>query len=270
MLRDGRVCDECITAPRSVVRHRCVRGSTSQSLLYWLEAKSNQWLRRYSGAAAGFIAPSRFIGDLHVQVGIPEERVFHVPNFVHLNQTSDPSGRDAHFLFAGRLSVEKGLDVLLEAMEGTDLCVKIAGDGPLRSLVEEAAARCDGVEYLGMLGSEELHKEYARCRALVVPSICYENASIVVLEAFAAGTPVIASDIGGLPEQVQPGKTGWLFPPGDASALREAMLASNVDEGGSATLGAGARKFVEENHSPERYLERLVGVYEEVQRRCAE
>ena len=155
-----------------------------------------------------------------MQGGFPAERIAVKPNFVH----PDPGmgrGTGGYALFVGRLSEEKGIATLLAAWsqlrprEG----LKIVGDGPLATAVADAVATVRGIEWLGPRTRSEVSALMADAAFLVVPSVCYETFGLVLVEALAAGLPVIASRIGAIAELVSDGHTGRLFTAGRSDEL---------------------------------------------------
>lgn len=127
--------------------------------------------------------------------------------------------------FAGQLGEHKGVSFLLHAFASLpfDARLYIAGDGPLRKVVERAAEKNKNITYLGYLPNEELSKVFEVADAVIVPSLCYENSPTVIYEALYAGVPVIASRIGGVGELIHEGRSGLLFTPGDRAALVQAV-----------------------------------------------
>src|ERR1035441_1662069 len=146
------------------------------------------------------------------------------PNFL-LKDPGVGQGDGGYVLFVGRLSAEKGIATLLGAWEmlGPGRRLKIAGDGPMGNAVSEAVKRCHNVEWLGWRSSAEIVELMQSAVAVVCPSEWYEAFGLVVIEAFATGTPVIASRIGGSSEIIEHGRTGILFAPGDKKELRAAV-----------------------------------------------
>jgi glycosyltransferase involved in cell wall biosynthesis len=171
-----------------------------------------------------FIALTEFGRRKFIAGGLPQDKVVVKQNFVR----SDPgvgSGGGGYALFVGRLSAEKGVETLLAAWSqlSTTRPLKIAGDGPLASIVKDAASKNKAIEWLGPCGGEVVSRMMARAEFLIVPSIWYEGFPLVLVEAYAAGLPVIVSRIGGLPEIVVEGQTGLLFEPGSPQGLAAAV-----------------------------------------------
>ncbi len=222
LFRDGRVCEECIgsTFRTPGIRHRCYRGSlmgtaaaTAGMLAHWAAGTWQDSVDR-------FIALTEFSRAKLIEGGLPADKISVKPNFVE-PEPEPGSGDGGYFLYAGRLTEEKGLRVLVECWRnGPDLApLWIAGDGALRAEVESAAASLRNVRWLGMRSSEEVFALMKRAKATLCPSLWYEGMPRVVIESLAAGTPVVASKIGGYPEMIVDGESGALFATGDAGGL---------------------------------------------------
>ena len=171
-----------------------------------------------------FVTPSEFARGKFVEAGWDGGRIVVKPNSVHPDP--GPGGeRDGYALFVGRLERIKGIEPLLAAWteSSADLRLKIVGDGPLLPMVVEAAAADERIEVLGMLEVTEIHRLLRAARFVVVPSLWYETFGRVVAEAFAAGTPVIVSDLGALSELVADGVDGVIVEPGNVTDLRKAI-----------------------------------------------
>lgn len=265
-LDHGRTCTACRGGRfYHCLLKRCHKSSLPASALYTAEAYVAAWGRKYD-VARRIICPSRFMCQMLLDNGFAPERVVHVPNFVATGSIQPAIGKGAYALYAGRLSHEKGLPTLLRAMEGLDVPLRIVGDGPLRAGLEEQAARSglrDRVTFTGYRTGDDLAREYRNAAFVVVPSEWYENAPISVLEGFAYGKPVLGARIGGIPELIQPGKTGLLFSSGDIEALHRAMASLWRDRASWGDLGAAARQHAEEEFSPEHHMALLMEVYED-------
>ncbi|MEL6651477.1 MAG: glycosyltransferase family 4 protein, partial [Bacteroidota bacterium] len=154
--------------------------------------------------------------SLHLQ----EEQLAIKPNFVP-DPGEENLPRGEHYLFVGRLSPEKGISVLLEAATTSNFKVKILGDGPLRPMVEEAASQNANIEFLGRKSREEVMHHFRTCRALIFPSVWYEGMPMVIIEALAAGAPIITSDLGNPGSMVLDGVNGLKFEAGNSAQLVE-------------------------------------------------
>ncbi len=239
MLRDGEVCERCRGGRfHHAVLGRCVKGSYAASLLAAAETWGQRTGRLYTDVVGRFLCPSEFLRGKYVEWGFPAEKLSHLPNFVDVDawrpaddSVAVPGGEPTGFYF-GRLSPEKGIATLLEAAarieadpQGAALRLRIAGSGPAEAGLRARAAELGlrRVEFLGPLGAGRLREELAAARFTVLPSECYENGPLALLESFAAGVPVVGSDIGGIPEHIDDGRDGLLFAPGDPAALAAAM-----------------------------------------------
>ena len=177
-------------------------------------------LRTWSKQVDTYIALTAFARQKFIESGLPANKIVVKPNFV--DPDPGPSEhKEAYALFVGRLSAEKGLDVLLEAWQklGPRIRLKIAGDGPLAGLVQEAARANQHIEWLGPLPYHATLDTVGGAAFLVVPSIWYETFGRVVIEAYAKATPVVASNRGAVAEIVEHERTGLLFRSGDADDL---------------------------------------------------
>ena len=214
-----------------------------------------------------FIAPSR---DLAVHLDrMGYARVRHVPNFRLLPESGTTPLPDARVvLYAGALIAHKGVAMLLDAFAGLvgevpQAALWLVGDGPdaadLKSSVSAKGLR--GVRFLGQRSPDELAGFYRQARVVVIPSLWLENAPLVAIEAAAHGRAVIASRVGGLPELVEHGKTGFLFDRGDRAGLTERLRLLLTDRSLAETLGAAAREQFAQRLSPTPHLDRILAVY---------
>lgn len=255
-LRDGRICEDCLgRSPWRGVVHRCYRGSALGSA----SLASSLIVHRSLGTfdiPALFLAVSPFVRDKHVAAGFPPHRVRVKSNFAWAAPRREGPGE--HFVFLGRLSEEKGLTTLLEAWRGIPAPLLVVGDGPEGDRLREIAP--DRVEFRRTVPPSDVPALLRGARALLLPSICYEAQPRVILEAYAAGVPVLASSLGGLPDLVHDGATGFLLLPGDADAWRRGV-ARLLDDSTSEELGDGALRMWRDRFSPERGIANLQDAY---------
>jgi glycosyltransferase involved in cell wall biosynthesis len=263
LLRAGKVCESCVDKrlPWPGILHRCYRSSAS----YSASMAAMQFLHRtaYTGWADVnvFIAPSQFVRQKYVSAGFPINRIVVKPHFATPDTSVNDRDRE-YALFVGRLSTEKGVHTLLAAWKQLPhIPLIILGEGPQGAEVRTAASRLKNVTMVGSVGHSEVLGYLRRARYLVMPSEWYEPFGIVLVEALACGTPVIASNLGGIPETIVDGRTGLLFKPKDPCDLarKAEYLWSHPEH--ARTLGREARLAYEARFTPEKNYEELLGVY---------
>lgn len=227
---DGQPCQRCIPGKYyNCAIHRCIKKSVTGSLLASLEMYlHNTVFDLYRKHLKAVIAPSRFMKQILLAGGWPEEQVVVINNsFQPISPILESANeRKAYFLFFGRLSAEKGIAVAIKAISKVnDAQLVIAGDGDeaddLRALAEQLKLS-ERVKFVGQKDKEGIRQLIQGAIAVIIPSIWYENFPLSALESLSLGTPVIASDIGGLPEIVNEGN-GLLVPANDSAALAEAI-----------------------------------------------
>lgn len=260
LLRGGSlVCDPPLCGPSKTspcARYRCIRGSLAVSALSAAEARYRARAMGYGKCVTRLISPSKFLADVVVRSGLTRPAIDVVPNAI---PTSDAGHLGDYFLFAGRLTPEKGLELLIEAAQEAEVQVVVAGDGPLMAKLTEK--RSSGVRLLGHLDGSRVDELLRNCRAAVVPSLWYENAPMSVLEAMATGKAVIASRIGGIPEQVRHETDGILVEPGDKDSLANALSRLAKDGQLAEQLGQAGRERVQAVFAPEQHTRALEEVY---------
>jgi glycosyltransferase involved in cell wall biosynthesis len=206
------------------------------------------------------ISPSQFLIEKHLARGWAAKKFVHIPNPVAVNEFEKAPAEGNYFLFVGRLVEEKGVAVLLRAAARLpQVQFQIIGDGPCSETLRVGAP--PNVAFLGRKNPEDVAEYMRGALGVVVPSVWYENDSLSVLEAQAMGKIVVASHIGGIPEQIIHGETGFLCEPGNDALLAEAL--EQIIAAGPAArarIGAHARAVVHMVRDPELYYEQLMGV----------
>ena len=281
---EGRVCDACLEDGkyRHCIENRCVKGSRAKSALAALEASFNS-SHHSNERIDRVIAPSRFMRSKLIEGGWPEGKVEALQNFADdaiLARASgvadDVTDRESpYLLFFGRLSAEKGVDVLLRAFDAAapslprDMRLIVVGDGPDAAEFRELAVSLDSaprIEFAGYQTGDALQIYVERASLAIASSRWRENMPYSIVEAFAAGTPVVGTRIGGIPELVTDGVTGFACEPGDVATMADAMV-----RGAEAFLDAtvyvrmqeSCRAYVRENCSRDKFMDQLVKLYEE-------
>jgi glycosyltransferase involved in cell wall biosynthesis len=259
--RDGHPCTDCVGRAIAwpAVVHACYRGSRPQSAVVAATLAVHRARGTYTRRIAAYLALTRFQRDLLVRGGLPADRVEVLPNFLEPDPGVTRDRREG-FLFAGRLSEEKGVATLLGAAALAPGLVRVAGQGPLSSLVVAAAAAGD-VEALGQLDKRAVFDQLRRATAMVLPSVWYEGFPVSVLEAFATGTPVIASRTGSLAEVIEDGVTGLLANPGDAQDLADRLRWAGDHPNEMRKMGSSARLMYETTYRGPAHLAALLDTY---------
>lgn len=264
MLNSGGICERCKDGSYlNVVRHRCVRGSLAASAVVAVESSVHRWLGSYRKQVAKIVAPSRFFVRKFVEWGWPEGSFEYIPNYVDASQFEPDFQAGRYFLYFGRMISDKGVATLIRAAHAAAVPLKLVGTGPDEVAFQALAAELGAdVEFLGYRSGADLHRWIRSARAVVLPSEIYENAPMSVLESFALGKPAIGADIGGIPEMIEPGSNGWVFPSGDVQALAERLSqVQSVSNAGLEVMGRAARAHVVENFNRQAYVDRMLSLY---------
>ncbi|MCP4219562.1 MAG: glycosyltransferase family 4 protein [bacterium] len=219
------ICDVCKKGNLIPgILHKCYQNSYLNSIGMALPLMITNWKKMLFNHVDIFLAPSRFIKEKFSEVGFPREKITVLPNFLDFDPVESVREPSDYAVFVGRLSVEKGLTTLLEAVRQLpDLPLKILGEGPLSEELKDFVRRNNmkNVEFTGFIDGAEKKEIVSRARFLIFPSECYESFGYSVIESHACGIPVIASGIGGAAELLVDGINGYLFEPGNPGDLRD-------------------------------------------------
>jgi glycosyltransferase involved in cell wall biosynthesis len=264
-LRDGKVCEDCLGhLPLPAVRHGCYRDSSAATVPLATMIAVHRAAGTWSRSVDAYVVPSEFTRGRYIAAGWDPELLELKPNTVVDPQLPRTDARGG-FVFLGRLSGEKGVDTLLrafaEAFPAGEERLFVAGSGELEGELRTAAAGVPGVEFLGQLGPDEARRLVAGAQALVVPSRWYEVAPRVIVEAYALGTPVVASRLGSLAEVVEHERTGLVHACDSVPELASALRRLAADPQLRADLGRGAREAYEQKYAPGVVTERLLAIY---------
>ena len=262
--RQGKVCEDCLGKPIPYPGfiHACYRENrlaTAGTIAMLTTHKTlNTWLKQVNV----FVSLSQFARQKFIEAGWPGEKIVVKPNFVF----PDPgkgSGSGGYALYVGRLSVEKGLDILLKAWEYLKIPIplKIVGDGPLSGLVVEATQRLSHVEWLGRKPMTEVYEIIGEAMFLIFPSKWYETFGRVAVEAFAKGTPVIASNLGAIAELVDNHRTGLHFRPSDPLDLAATVEKALAHPQELMQMREAARAEFEAKYTAEKNYQQLMEIY---------
>ncbi|HWZ83053.1 MAG TPA: glycosyltransferase family 4 protein [Terriglobales bacterium] len=261
----GRTCELCLGGNYfHVVTEKCHAGSRSAGVVLAAEAYLHKWLQTYQRCVDLFLAPTGFVRDKLVSAGFPARQIEVLPHFQALPAPENLVPEKGYILYFGRLSAEKGIDELLHAMARLPhIPLVIAGEGPERERLEALARdlKLRHVLFAGMVGGAKLEQLVAGCSFSVFPSHAYETLGKSILESYAWGRPVVASDLGSRREMVEPGVTGLLYPAGDLEQLTEAIEFLFNRSKLAAKMGVEGRRRLQNGHNPDRHLDALLEIY---------
>ncbi len=214
----GEICDRC-KGGRFIecTKHNCIHNSKARSFIGSIEGYYYKWRKTYSMVDA-IICPSKFLYDKFAENARLKDKLVVMHNFIETDRESSANDSNNYVLYFGRFAEEKGIRTLLEATKRLpDISFVFAGSGPLEDEVRSFADRHDNVSFVGFKTGNELKELIAQAVFTVYPSEWYENCPFSVMESISLGTPVLGSDIGGIPELVD--SRGLLFRPGDIADL---------------------------------------------------
>lgn len=266
LFRDGAACQECVgrALPTPAVTHGCYRGSHLASIPMAVSHAANR--RLWWSGVTTFFCISEAQRRVLVAAGMPAEKLV-----VKHNVVPEPDARrrgaGEHVLFMGRMTDEKGVRLLMAAWDelagtgGIGMPLVLAGTGPLETEVREWASGRADVRFRGLVSADGCGELTARAAVVVVPSTWVEAFGLVVVEAMAAGVPVVASGHGAPAEIVVDGRTGLLHRPGDAASLAGALRTIVADVAGNARMGVAGRRRYEESFTPAAGLDALLDGY---------
>lgn len=260
MLNRGKPCLKCAGKHFHLpFTSNCQQSRVAGALLS-LEAYYHAWKKSYDGVDA-FIVPSQFLGDV-VAPRIGRDRTHLLRNGIDHTAFEPSSIDNGYVLYVGRLSAEKGVGTLLKAHAAMKHPVPlvIVGTGPMEESLRAQASSF--VTFAGYCSGNSLWSKIREASCLVVPSEWYENAPMTVLEGMAFAKPVVASRIGGIPEQVVHGETGLLFTPGDVNELAGALDSLMANADGRKTMGLAGRARLEREFTLEMHNQKLLSLYE--------
>jgi len=257
-LRNGKqICELCFTDKKQVLKNRCMKNSLFASLIAYLESQkwTREKLEKYTDA---FICPSQFMASKMIQGGFEKNKMAVLCNFIDVEKTKRENfDKENYYCYVGRLSHEKGMITLIEAAKQLPFQLKIIGGGPLSEDLQQSVNN-ENIEFLGYKNWDEIKSIVGKARFSVIPSECYENNPLTVIEAQCLGTPVLGANIGGIPELIETGITGLLFESRNISDLKEKieqMFSLNFDY-------AQIAKESQKRYSAEKYYQELTKLYQ--------
>jgi glycosyltransferase involved in cell wall biosynthesis len=264
----GRICERCRKRKYYwPLFTRCKKGSFTASTVAAFETVLHRIMGVYNMVDV-FITPSKFLMNKFIEFGFPNESFVHLDHFIDFPVVDEEISTEDYYLFVGRIAEEKGVKTLINAAVKVNRChLKIAGGGPLLNEMVAYVKQKDKngiVEFLGHKSRKELRELYKKCKFIVVPSEWYENAGLIIFEAYAFEKPVIGAQIGGIPEFVKDNETGLTFAPGNKDDLSQAIRCLLDNPERAATMGMNAKKYLIENHGAEGHYQEIMKIYERV------
>lgn len=272
---DGLLCP--LNGYHNAIKYKCVRQSKYNDLhkspsliasaIGAMELYIHNKYKAYVNNVDKFIAPSNFLRQTMIKSGIPEEKITHVPIYIDPYKYNPEYMSQPYLVYFGRLSREKGLPMLLSAMSKLrHIRLLIAGDGPQREYLEKIKEQKDltNVTFLGKLYGDKLTRLIRNSRLVIVPSTWYDNSPNVILEAFALGKPILAANIGGIPEYIEENIDGFLYQHNNIQELEEKINFLMAQQTLCEEMGRAARKKVEIKYNPRVHYGEIMKVFESV------
>lgn len=226
---------------------------------YWLHRKLGTW-----NQVSRYIVLSDFAKSLFAESTFPvsEDKFVVRPNSLAVTPRENLGGKG--FVYIGRLSEEKGIVPLLHAFSSLRFSLSIYGSGPQQDIVEHFAREYKHIHYFGHQPSEVVNAVITESDALIVPSVCYEGMPLTIIEAYAHGTPVLASNIGILNKMVLPLYTGLHFNPYDEENIKHVVTEwVNFDEASKQQIRENCMAEYKKHYTPQKNMEKLIAIYKE-------
>ncbi len=269
LMDKGRICEKCVGGNYCrALFEKCHKESFWATAILVAEMTLHKWLRLWDHVDL-FHVPSLFMGRKLAQGGFDERKIHHLFYTININDYPIHIGGDDYFVYYGRLSEEKGIMTLLEAMKGVnEIRLKIIGEGPLEKALQTFVQEnnLDNIAFAGYLDGDDLKQAVSRARFVVVPSEWYENSPLVIYESFSMAKPVIGARMGGIPELISHGEDGYLYDAGDTDSLRHWIVQLAKDQGASEGMGRAARQKAEKLFHPEKHYQKLMALYQSMMR----
>ena len=249
------------------IRYKCNKNNYLYSSLSALESYFKNMATPYEDYIGYFIMVSNFSRNMHLKhlpYLRPKSTVIY--NFYDKNSVTKSTQTSNDFIYFGRLSPEKGIEILLKAFKAIPSAnLKIAGDGPLKHRVLKHSNKFKNINYIGFKNKKELMGIVSSAKFTVVPSICYENNPLSVVESFSNSVPVIGSDYGGISELIDENKKGYLFKMGDPNSLMVSIRkAIDIHPKSYEKMKSVCLQFAKTNFGSEYHYRRLIGIYNKV------
>lgn len=254
-MRDGKVCEECFTDKKAVIKHKCMPGGVIGSTIGYLEIK--KWnAERLQACTDLFLPPSKFMMDTCIRGGYREDKFRVLCNFIDVEKVKNPSyTKGDYYCYLGRVTEVKGIRTLCEAASKLPYKLKVIGGG---DILDELKAKYPNVEFLGQKDWIEFRPVLEGAKFMVLPSEWSENNPLTVIESQSLGTPVLGARIGGIPELIDEGVSGMTFESGNIADLKEKIQKMWEAEFDYEKIA----KEAVARYSSEAYYEKLMAIYQ--------
>ena len=270
LLRNGNICSLCKGAKfYHAVTNNCVKNSRMASVLSAFSMYLHELFGAYKNNVDLFICSSNFLKNKLNEFGISNEKLIHVPHFTDINvEVKTENNSEKYFIYFGRLSHEKGIDILIKAIKKIGATLHIVGSGPMEKYLKNLAFELNAkVYFTGFITGEKLQQLIIKSICSVIPSIWNEPFGLTIIESYAHGIPVIGSKVGGITELIKDGETGYRVMPGNVDNLAEIIEKLWKSPDLCSELGANARNIALEKYSPERHYKQIINVYKSLIKR---
>ncbi|MFH0701999.1 MAG: glycosyltransferase family 4 protein [bacterium] len=267
-IKDEYYCKNtlCVSGnPLFCLLNKCKEKNLKQSLMVTAEYLLRKIHKLYDGISV-FICISEAVFELALKAGIKKEKLVLINNFIDdsLLEVQPEYGNKGYFLFTGRLSKEKGVHYLLEAMSRLPkIKLHIVGNGPEEENLKKQAKKLNlsNIKFLGFKSGKELEQEYKNCIATILPCNWFEAFGLTIIESFTYGKPVIASNIGAIPEIIENHKNGITFEPGNVDKLANAIEKFYLNNDLAVEMGKNGRIKAEIKYNSEAHYSKLMKIY---------
>lgn len=261
----GNFCEKCRTGSYyNCAIHKCSNNNIANSILLSIDSYFRSMFYQPIKLVDKFIFVSKFSQNKHIGIDpLYKQKSTYIYNFTPMKRERKKE-RGNYFIYFGRLSQEKGIETLVKAVKKSPFIkLKVLGTGPLlESLKREAT---DNIEFLGFKQGEELRDYIKNAMYVVVPSECYENNPMAIVESTTIGTPIIGSNIGGIPELIDNTRSGFLFNTGSVDSLQKVLYdAQSVSDKKYKEIVESASNFASNNFSEDAHYEKLMSVYNSI------
>ncbi|MCP4117805.1 MAG: glycosyltransferase family 4 protein [Desulfobacteraceae bacterium] len=264
MLAQGKICEKC---SKGHYYHcginKCNKGNLFKSIVNVCEMYLHHKMLHIYDKIDIYISPSCFLKNKVQEMGFKGEAV-HLSNCVDVGDFQPAyKWKDDLIVYVGRLSQEKGVETLINAVKDIDVKLKIIGDGPLKDELRKKVQfeKIRNVGFAGYKTGMDLHNDIKNAMFMVIPSECYENNPRTVIEAFALGKPVVGARIGGISELVKDWETGINYTSGDVADLKDKIGLMLKYKARIPEMGKNARKFAAQELNAEVHYRQLIEIY---------